>query len=398
MGVKRLRAILALGGLLLLGTACVMAPGSAPDRPSSEAPTPRPPAASSLDDRATFSTAGWKTDFARHSVPFREITSGGPPKDGIPPVDRPKFEEASAKVEWLKENEPVVALQVGGDARAYPIQILMWHEIVNDTVGGTPVTVTLCPLCNTAIAFDRRLDGTVYDFGTTGNLRYSDLVMYDRQTESWWQQITGEGIVGELTGKRLTMLPASIISFKDFQSAYPKGKVLSRDTGFRRAYGKNPYTGYDDIRSSPFLFRGPSDGRLPPMQRVVTVSVDGQHAAYPFSILEERRAVNHRVGQTDLVVLWAPGTASALDRSDISQSRDIGASNVFLRHLDGQTLSFEPAGDGSFRDRETGTGWNLLGTGIRGPLAGRQLEPVVHANHFWFAWAVFKPETVVYTG
>jgi hypothetical protein len=164
-----------------------------------------------------FSTAGWKTNFAKHSVPLEEIISGGPPKDGIPAIDVPKFDTVAAGVRWLKAREHVVLFQSGSEARAYPLQILIWHEIVNDTVAGQPVAITFCPLCNTAIAFDRRLAGRVLDFGTTGKLRFSDLVMYDRQTESWWQQVTGEAIVGDLTGRQLTFLPAQIVSWDTFR-------------------------------------------------------------------------------------------------------------------------------------------------------------------------------------
>ncbi len=398
--MMRLRFTVAHG--LMLATmavammaACRTLPDAAP--PAREA-EPAQPGLQGSDDRPGFNTVGWKTDLARHGVPLSEITSGGPGKDGIPPIDRPKFLPSEPKVEWLKDNEPVIALVVAAEARAYPLQILIWHEIVNDVVGGTPALVTFCPLCNTAIAFDRRLDGTTHDFGTTGNLRHSDLVMYDRQTESFWQQITGEGIVGELTGKQLAMLPASIMSYKQFRIAYPKGKVLSRDTGFPRSYGNNPYTGYDDVNSSPFLFRGPADGRLRPMERVVTVSLGGQDVAYPYKLLEQRRVINHRAGGEDLVVFWAPGTASALDRSSIADSRDIGAAAVYRAAVDGRKLTFEATDDGIFTDRETGTVWNLAGQGLHGPLAGRALDPVVHANHFWFAWAVFRPQTEIYKG
>jgi hypothetical protein len=163
-------------------------------------------------DRVLFSTIGWKTDFSKHSVPLSEIIPGGPPRDGIPPIDWPVFETVAQADAWLKPQEPLIHFAVGNDVRAYPLQILIWHEIVNDEVGGIPVMVTFCPLCNTAIAFDRRVAGRVLDFGTTGNLRHFDLIMWDRQTESWWQQMTGEAIVGELTGMRLTLLPATIVS------------------------------------------------------------------------------------------------------------------------------------------------------------------------------------------
>ena len=156
--------------------------------------------------RASFRTFGWRTDFSRHSVPYDEFLSGGPPRDGIPPIDNPKFVSPGEADQWLEGLEPVIFVDIEGDARAYPLQILTFHEIVNDEVGGIPVAVTFCPLCNSAITFDRRLGGVVYTFGTSGNLRNSDLVMWDRQTESWWQQFTGEAIVGVLTGKRLSFL------------------------------------------------------------------------------------------------------------------------------------------------------------------------------------------------
>jgi len=291
----------------------------------------------------------------------------------------------------------VILFEVGDDARAYPIQILMWHEIVNDTVGDLPVTVTFCPLCNTAIAFDRTLDGQVLDFGTTGRLRFSNLIMYDRQTESWWQQATGEGIVGEHTGRQLTFLPAPIISWDDFKTAHPDGQVLSRDTGFTRNYGRNPYAGYDDINESPFLYRGGPEtpGVLPAMARVMTVELGGEAVAYPYEVLQEVQVVNDTVGDTPVVVFWDAGTASALDVNTVAGGRDVGAVNSFSRELDGQTLTFRVEGD-RIVDEETGSEWNVLGQAVSGPLAGSQLAPVVGINHFWFSWAAFKPETRVY--
>lgn len=346
-------------------------------------------------ERIPFDTSEWKTDFKKHSVPLSEILSGGPSKDGIPAIDKPAFDTVAAADKWLKPKEPVILLTRNGEARAYPLQILIWHEIANDTVGGVPVAVTFCPLCNTAVAFDRRLEGRVLDFGTTGKLRFSDLVMYDRQTETWWQQITGEAIVGELTGKRLTFLPSQIISWETFKTSFPQGKVLNRDTGHSRSYGRNPYVGYDNINSSPFLYTGPKDGRLPPMERVVTVSIGKEDAAYPFSMLEKVRVVNDSVGGTPIVVLFVKGVVSVLDNSSIPDSRDIGTAAVFERLLDGKVLTFKSKGD-RFTDEQTGSAWTILGTAIAGPLAGQRLTPVVSGHHFWFSWAVFKPKTRIY--
>ena len=314
---------------------------------------------------ARISQRGWLTDFSLHTVPYDEIISGGPPRDGIPPIDAPKFTTPEGASEWLGDLEPVIAFELNGDARAYPLQILTWHEIVNDVVGGVPVSATFCPLCNAAIVFDRRLDGVVYDFGTSSKLRKSDLIMWDRQTETWWQQFTGEGIVGELAGKRLTILSASIISFSDFRAANPDGLVLSRDTGFVRAYGRNPYAGYDRADRSPFLFDGDLDGRLLPKERVATISIDEVDAAFPFTTLEDERVVNYMVNAQDVVVFFKSGTRSALDKGSIKDSRDVGATGVFKAQVDGQKLTFQADGD-QFVDNETGSVWNILGQAVGG--------------------------------
>lgn len=229
------------------------------------------------------------------------------------PIDNPTFVEIKDADEWLEALEPVISFELNGDARAYPLQILMWHEIVNDTVGGTPVSVTFCPLCNSAIVFDRNFNDLVLTFGTSGMLRNSDLIMWDRQTETWWQQLTGEGIIGQLAGHKLTFIPAQIISWQDFKSANPAGQELSRDTGLGRRYGQNPYAGYDRVDNPPFLFDGVTDGRLLPKERVVTVTIGDVEAAFPFSVLAKEGTVNYNVGGTDLAVFFKPGTRSALD-------------------------------------------------------------------------------------
>ena len=340
-----------------------------------------------------FSTRGWSTDFTRRTVSFDEIFSAGPSKDGIPAIDEPHFVEVKDADRYLSAEEPVIVVALGGEARAYPLQILLWHEIVNDTLGGEPVVVTYCPLCNTALAFERTFKGQILDFGTTGNLRNSDLVMYDRQSESWWQQITGEAIVGTHAGKLLTPLPAAILPYNEFKAAHPGAQVLSRETGHDRAYGTNPYGGYDT--GAPFLFEGTIDGRLGATERVVSVVISDESVAYPFLILEKQPVVNDTVGGEPIVIFFKKGTRSALDRESIAQSKDVGAGVAFLRELDGSALTFELKG-GRFIDLETGSEWNLSGRAVQGPLSGKQLEPLVHGNHFWFAWAVFRPDTRIF--
>ena len=338
----------------------------------------------------------FSTDFSRRSISFDEILSGGPPKDGIPAIDNPQFVAATEADEWLQDLEPVTVFENDGDVRIYPYQILTWHEIVNDVVGGRPVGVTFCPLCNTAIVFDATVDGRALDFGTTGRLRYSNLLMYDRQTESWWQQATGEAVMGEFTGRQLDFLPASTISWAEARDTFPNAQVLSRDTGFRRNYGQNPYAGYDNINNSPFLFDGPfPPDQLPPMARVTTVALNGEAVAYPEEVLREVSVVNDTVGGVDVAVFWQPGLASALDSSTLAAGRDVGATGVFERSLNGQTLTFVAEGE-TIVDEQTGSTWNVLGEALNGERAGEQLEPVVKVDHFWFSWAAFRPDTRIY--
>jgi len=336
------------------------------------------------------------TDFSIHSVDFDEILSGGPSKDGIPAVDNPQFISVEAADQWLDPREPVIKVSINQAVKAYPIQILMWHEIVNDSLGGTPIVVSFCPLCNTAIVFDRTVEGEVLDFGTTGRLRYSNLIMYDRQTESWWQQGTGEAIVGELTGSDLELVPAAMISWETFKEAHPDSLVLSRETGHNKPYGTNPYTGYDDIDNTPFLYQGPeTPGELPPVARILALEFDGETVAYPYNILSELRVVNDQVGDQVVAVFWVPGMASALDTQFIADGQDVGAAIAFVPIIDGQELTFKFDGE-NIVDNETGSTWDFLGNAISGPLQGEKLDKLPAINYLWFAWAAFKPETRIY--
>jgi len=380
----------AAGGEVRSVTQALPTPSATPT--PSPSPTLLPEEAPPLEARSQFST-----DFGKHTAPYSQILSGGPPKDGIPAIDEPRSVTVDKADEWLEAEEPVILVQVEADARAYPIQILMWHEIVNDTVGGRGVTVTYCPLCNAGVAFEWAFDGRLLDFGVTGRLRFSNLIMYDRQTETWWLQATGEGIAGQYAGRQLTFVPASLISWADFIDVHPEGKVLSRDTGFNRAYGQNPYTGYDNVNSRPFLYDGPATLEiLPRMARVLTVDLNGDTVAYPHAVLQEVRIVNDTVGGVPLVVLWAPGTASALDAGTVAGGDDVGAVTSFSRELDGRTLAFVLDGD-RIVDEQTGSEWDVLGRAVGGPKAGSQLAPVVSINHFWFSWAASRPETRVYS-
>ncbi|MBI3042303.1 MAG: DUF3179 domain-containing protein [Betaproteobacteria bacterium] len=337
-----------------------------------------------------------RTDFSKRTVPLEEIRSGGPPKDGIPAIDRPRFVTPDEAGRWLDRREPVIVFERYGDARAYPLQILMFHEIVNDTVGGAAVAVTFCPLCNASIVFDRVVKGAVLDFGTTGKLRKSDLVMYDRRTESWWQQFTGKGIVGRYAGIELKQLPATITTFADFRKAYPQGRVLSRQTGFSRPYGKNPYRGYDRVGDMPFLFSDPVDPRLPAMERVLGVSSGGRSRIYPFAALAALRVVNDQIGTDPIAVFTVEGMLSALDAEVIRDSRRIPAAAAYSRRSGARTLSFESRGEGIF-DRETGSEWDIFGRAIAGPLRGQRLKPADSGVHFAFAWLAFNPQSEIFS-
>jgi hypothetical protein len=320
--------------------------------------------------------------------------SGGPGRDGIPPVDNPKFASVSNPPEYMRDQEPVIAVEFNGDARAYPLAVLISHEIVNDEVGGVPVTITYCPLCNTAITFDRRVGDDVLDFGTTGLLRNSDLIMWDRQTQSWWQQITGEAIVGELLGTKLKFLPTPLVSWADFVEAFPDGQVLTRDTGFTRNYDGPPYAGYDQLGNRPFLFSGGIDSRLMAMERVIGLNVDEEGVAYPFALLRESPVVHDTVGDLDLVIFYRPETTSVFAGPGYSDSRQVGSTGVYEPVAGDRKLTFISQ-DGRFVDEETGSEWNILGQAISGELEGSQLPGIVHANHFWFAWAAFNTDTAV---
>ncbi|MDX2145450.1 MAG: DUF3179 domain-containing protein [Rhodospirillaceae bacterium] len=271
-----------------------------------------------------------RTDFSKLRVPVSEVQTGGPPRDGIPSIDRPEFRPIDL-VTGMADREPVIALSINGDARAYPLRVMIWHEIVNDIVGGVPVAVTYCPLCNAAIVFDRRVEGRTLSFGTTGKLRYSDLVMYDRETESWWQQFTGNAIAGELADRELVMLPSRLEAWEKFKASAPTGFVLVPNDPTLRPYGANPYVGYEGGKV-PFLYKGPFPRGIRPMQRVIVVG----DKAWSLALLQEKG----RIDDGQLRLEWIPGQASALDRDKIAAGRDVG--NVVVKRREGDDMAEIP--------------------------------------------------------
>lgn len=307
-----------------------------------------------------------------------DLKSGGPAPDAIPSINTPRFEHVT-DVRYLKDREPVFVLELGGEARAYPLQIMVWHEIVNDSVAGIPIAITYCPLCNSAFAF------ALYN---------SSLVMFDRQTFSLWSHFTGQGLLGVFGSDQLASYSVTLASWAEFKAAHPDGIVLSRDTGFGKDYGRNPYPGYDDIATPPFLYDGPVDGRYPAKTRLVGLDLDNGAQAITNQPLERDRVVTLTNGHTPLVVWWQPGTGSALDAKTVPDGRDIGTTGAFHATIDGQALTFT-AIEGGFRDTQTASTWNVFGHATNGPLTGRDLTRITHVDTFWFAWAAFKPDTSI---
>jgi hypothetical protein len=331
--------------------------------------------------------------FPQPLIDLDHLVSGGPPPDGIPPIDDPKFQPAG-QVDWLAATEPVLALTVGEETRAYPLQVMTWHEIVNDSVGGVPVAVTYCPLCNSGVAFEREVGGRLLlDFGTSGMLYADNLVMYDRQTESLWPQLTGQASVGVLTGTQLEAIPIGVVGWEQFETAHPDALVLTRDTGFERNYGRNPYVEYDEP-DGRLLVQPPggTDDRFPVKERVIGVRLGGDAVAVPRARVATAGVLAIRVDGRELVIFHAPGQSSALDADKIPEGREIGSVGVFRPMVDGQALTFTREGE-LFVDDQTESRWNILGAAVSGPLAGTHLRPQRHLDTFWFAWIAFQPDS-----
>ena len=277
----------------------------------------------------------------------------------------------------MQPDHLVLGFEWEGDARAFPLRIMNWHEIVNDVIGGREVVVTYCPLCRTGLVFDRRLeDGALLTFGNTGSLYESAMVMYDHQTDSKWWQAAGEAITGPLTGTRLTLLPAITSTWPDWVAIWPQTQVLSRNTGHRRDYDRDAFAAYSAVDSEPAFPISFLDDRLLPKERVLGVETSEGPVAYSLTALEPWTVLHDRLDGRPVVVFSGPSDAGA----------------VFEAIADGRALDFAAA-DGSFRDDQTGSTWNLAGRAVDGPLNGTQLEPVASFASYWFSWATVWPES-----
>ena len=343
----------------------------------------------------------WKTDTTQSTVGMSEFTVAVP-KGAFQVLNTPKFIRAERGRNSYFRHEPVIGVAIDGMAKAYPLSVLTVHEIANDTLAGVPVLVTYCPLCNASVVYDRQLNykghKRVLTFGVSGMLRHSDMVMYDLQTETWWQQLMGDALVGALAGTELKVIPSLVVSVEEFFQQYPNGEILSPETGIAGGYGQNPYVDYDDPSGSPyeaFFDKDKVNKRLPPMERVVDIESKGQRKIYPFTAISKKGVINDTFNSKHIVVFYKSGTVSVLDERDISKSRNVGTATLFNAVLDGQKLTFRKQGE-LFKDQQTESTWNITGRSTAGPLKGKQLRIEPHSNHLAFAWLAFYPESEIY--
>jgi len=346
----------------------------------------------------------WNTDTTLTNIDLSEL-SVVLPRGSFAVLNYPKFigMEDGLKDFFLKE--PVISVEINGQAKAYPLNMLSIHEIANDTLSGVPILSTFCPLCNAGIVYDRRLKykgkDFVLQFEVSGMLRKSDMVMADKQTETWWQQLEGKAIVGNLEGAELNVIPSLVISVEEFFKRYPDGKILSKATGIEGSeeyYGKNFYKNYDKSDGKPYdRFFSPDqiDPRLPAMERIVDIRSAGEFKIYTFSVVVEKGVLNDEFNGKNVVLFYQPGTVSVLDEKEISESKDVGMVTVFNSKLQDKILTFRKE-NGIILDNETNSKWDITGRCIDGKLKGKELQIEPHGNHFAFAWLAFHPETKIY--
>jgi len=340
----------------------------------------------------------WHADTTKKIIKLDELTALLK-KNAISPVNDPVFITNSAAKKTLFQGQPVIAVEISGQSKCYPLNVLSYHEIVNDTLGGMQITVAYCPLCNTASVFNRELKFNnkkyTLKFGTSGMLRMSNLVMWDEQTETWWQHITGEGIVGELAGTKLEALPAKIFSLGNYVKYFPDGVTLMPNDGPN--YEKNNYVKYDSPDNTiPFLFSGKIDNRLLAMEYVIGVEKGDKQKVFPLSALRQAGVINSNIGEENIVLFYTPDMVSNLDTKDIKQGRKIGSGTVFRSLVDDMELSFISKGR-VISDIETGSVWNFMGECVSGKMKGEKLTPVNYTLDFAFAYLAFYPEAVVYS-
>jgi len=291
----------------------------------------------------------WKTDTINSSVALSEIQIVLP-KGSFPTLDEPKFVTKFEGLKMFLKKEPVIVVEINGIVKAYSLNILTMHEIANDIIGGVPILVTYCPLCNSGIVYNRTVEyqgeEEILEFEASGMLRNSDMVMLDRKTETLWQQLTGTAIVGSYNKVELIIIPSIIISVEEFFNRYPKGQLLSKKTGFKQSedqYGRNPYQKYDAKENpiSYFFSTSNVDKRLPAMERIVDIEHMGEYKIYSFTSVAKNGVINDTFKTKNVVLFYKSGTISILDEKDISISKDVGSVTVFNAELDKEILNFK---------------------------------------------------------
>jgi len=346
----------------------------------------------------------WLTDTSKHSVNLSEIQIVLP-KNSFPKISNPTYVGKEEGLAMFFSKEPVLAVSINGQAKAFPLNMLTVHEMVNDNLGGVPILATYCPLCNSGIVYNRNLSvkgkTTLLNFEVSGMLRNSDMVMMDTKTETLWQQLTGEAIVGFYNKATLKVIPSMIVSVDEFFMRYPYGKILSKKTGIAKAekyYGYNPYVNYDKKDGKPMKFFFSSnkiDKRLPAMERIVDIKSKGSYKIYPFSEVSKTSVINDNFKSAKVVVFYKKGTVSVVDKADIKNSRDVGTVTVFNMVLDGLELHFYKK-ENTFIDDLTQSKWDIMGYCYEGKLKGKQLTIEPHSNHFAFAWLAFHPNSKIF--
>ncbi|MEN8240034.1 MAG: DUF3179 domain-containing protein, partial [Actinomycetota bacterium] len=300
--------------------------------------------------------------------------------DAIPPIDDPTYGPPE-QGDWLDPSDLVLGYEGTDSAYAYPFKILNFHEIVNEEIDGVPILVSYCPLCRSAIVYDRRLDGMELEFSNTSALHESDLVMVDRTTGSYWWQVAGSAIVGPLTGTSLETLPSTVATWSDWKRIHPDTVVLTRDTGFARPYASDSFSTYADyVASGQFAFPvSPAslDDRLPPATLVVAVTIGDTVRAYPVDDLAA--PINDTVAGTPIVILPTDG-----------------GGGTFSPIVNGETLTFDRRRT-DLVDTATGTTWTANGVGVDGELTGVSLVPIPSRTTFWFAIVGAFPRVEVFT-
>jgi len=332
----------------------------------------------------------WDTNFDVYSVPPDEIVSGGTARDTrIVPIDSPTFVSVDTAKSLFRDYDPVLVLDYDGVERAYPLNILTIHEVVNDYAGDVAIAVTFCPMCDSAVIYRREVDGQVLRMGVSGNFYGNNFLMYDDLTESWWFQFTGEAVVGDMTGERLDVIPSQIVGFNSYARHYPDGDVLSGDAEHPDInYAMSPYDAYQNS-SSPILSNINYDPRLDAMERVLSTTINGIPIAYPFELLSAAGVINHEIEGRAVVVFWQPRAETAINTENVGQAA------VYGRELNDEILTFRYE-NGHIYDNQTDSEWNIFGEAISGDYEGETLYDYHCYTHFWFAWSSANPDTIIY--